>query len=157
MDSCCSLFTWHQKIGRTEKRPRGPRTTHMTHTTHCSKRKGPNIKKKKLAICRLWRLLVRPPTVSSLRSSTLTLRPFATSHGSFWGLRAVTPSEVRTLKVSSSGHYTFGKLHLQVVLPSEYYTFESYTFGSFTFGNSHLRDITTLQNYTFQVSENGQR
>ena len=35
----------------------------------------------------------------------------------------VTPSEVRTLEVSSSGHYSFGKLHLRVVSPSVKYTF----------------------------------
>ena len=61
----------------------------------------------------------------------------------------VTPLEVRTLEVLTSGHYTFGKFHLRSVSPSEYYTFGSYTFRCFTFGTLHLRDITTSQNYTF--------
>ena len=37
----------------------------------------------------------------------------------------VTPSELRTLEVLTSGHYTFGKLHLRAVSPSEYYILES--------------------------------
>ena len=61
----------------------------------------------------------------------------------------VTPSDVRTLDVLTSGHYTFGKLHLRAVSPLEYYTFRSYTFRCFTFGTLHLQDLTTLQNYNF--------
>ena len=61
----------------------------------------------------------------------------------------ITPLEVRTLEVLTSGHYTFRKLHLRAVSPSEYYTFGSYTFRCFTLGTLHLWDITTSENYTF--------
>ena len=54
----------------------------------------------------------------------------------------VTPAEVRTLEVLTSGHYTFGKDHMLAVSPSKYYTFGSYTFRCFTFGTLQLRKIT---------------
>ena len=76
---------------------------------------------------------------SVLSSMKIGLRDVTPSHITSLD---VTPSEVRTLEVLTSGHYTFGKLHLQAVSPSEYYTFGSFTFRCFTFGTLQLRKIT---------------